>query len=257
MPNDDRKSFLNLLDNSNEDIKRAYINYAENISSVKFSGYGGKAYYQPSTNSLIYSYPTEKQIQQGKTKYSTVAHEFGHFIDKHGVFSELSYKEIDALNEALETSRSFFKSVPSSCDQFLNALRTDKENLAQIVMESETRKDLFSTNASSGVQDALDGMFGSKVGMHWQHGDSYYNRKYNDIKSYKLEKIIQSAYKSLKMDASNQAKVKALVRNYETASEMWANIMSAVTCGGTELEYVKKYLPNSYEAYIKIMKGLK
>ncbi len=257
MPNDDRKSFLNLLDNSNEDIKRAYINYAENISSVKFSGYGGKAYYQPSTNSLIYSYPTEKQIQQGKTKYSTVAHEFGHFIDKHGVFSELSYKEIDALNEALETSRSFFKSVPSSCDQFLNALRTDKENLAKIVMESETRKDLFSTNASSGVQDALDGMFGSKVGMHWQHGDSYYNRKYNDIKSYKLEKIIQSAYKSLKMDASNQAKVKALVRNYETASEMWANIMSAVTCGGAELEYVKKYLPNSYEAYIKIMKGLK
>ena len=79
MLNDDRKSFLNLLDNSNEDIKRAYINYAENISSVKFSGYGGKAYYQPSTNSLIYSYPTEKQIQQGKTKYSTVAHEFGHF----------------------------------------------------------------------------------------------------------------------------------------------------------------------------------
>lgn len=257
MPNDDRETFLNLLGNSNEDIKRAYVNYAENISSVKFSGYGGKAYYQPSTNSLIYSYPTEKQIQQGKAKYSTVAHEFGHFIDKHGIFSELSYNEIDALNGALATSRSFFKSVPSSCDQFLNALRTDKEKLAKIVMESDTRKDLFSTNASSGVQDALDGMFGSKVGMHWQHGDSYYNRKYNDIKSYKLEKIIQSAYKSLKMDASNQTKVKNLVRDYETASEMWANIMSAVTCGGAALEYVKKYLPNSYEAYIKIMKGLK
>lgn len=257
MPNDDQEAFVNIINDSNDDIKRAYINYTERISDVRFSGSGGKAYYQPSTNSLVYSYPTEIQIKNGKTKYSTIAHEFGHFIDSQGAYTGIDYKEVDALNNALGTSRSFFKAVPSSSDQFLEALRKDKENLSQVVMDKDFRKDLFSTNASAGVQDALDGMFGSRVGMHWQHGDSYYNRKYNALKSYKIEKEVQSAYKGLGMDASNQTKVKSLVRNYETASEMWANIMSAVTCGGAALEYVKKYLPNSYETYIKIMKGLK
>lgn len=257
MPNDDHEAFVNIINDSNEDIKRAYINYTEKISNVTFSGSGGKAYYQPPTNSLVYSYPTETQIKNGKNKYSTIAHEFGHFIDSKGTYTGIDYKEVEALNNALGTSRNFFKAIPSSSDQFLEALRKDKENLSQVVMDKDFRKELFSTNASAGVQDALDGMFGSRVGMHWQHGDSYYNRKYNALKSYKIEKEVQSAYKSLGMDASNQTKVKALVRNYETASEMWANIMSAVTCGETALEYVKKYLPNSYEAYIKIMKGLK
>lgn len=257
MPNDDHEAFVNIINDSNEDIKRAYINYTEKISNVTFSGSGGKAYYQSPTNSLVYSYPTETQIKNGKTKYSTIAHEFSHFIDSKGTYTGIDYKEVEALNNALGTSRNFFKAIPSSSDQFLEALRKDKENLSQVVMDKDFRKELFSTNASAGVQDALDGMFGSRVGMHWQHGDSYYNRKYNALKSYKIEKEVQSAYKSLGMDASNQTKVKALVRNYETASEMWANIMSAVTCGETALEYVKKYLPNSYEAYIKIMKGLK
>ena len=38
---------------------------------------------------------------------------------------------------------------------------------------------------------------------------------------------------------------------------MWANIMSAATCGGKELDYVKEYLPNSYSTFLKIMKELK
>lgn len=92
--------------------------------------------------------------------------------------------------------------------------------------------------------------------MHWQHGDAYYNRKYSSIKKFELEKVVQKAYKELGFDVSSQAKVKELVRNYETASEMWANIMSAETCGGKALDYVKKYLPNSYETYLEIMKGL-
>lgn len=45
-------------------------------------------------------------------------------------------------------------------------------------------------------------------------------------------------------------------RVYEAASEMWANIMSAEVNGGSSLEYVKKYLPNSYKAFIDILKGV-
>lgn len=61
--------------------------------------------------------------------------------------------------------------------------------------------------------------------------------------------------RNLGLDASSQAKVKALCLIYDAASEAWANIASAVTVGGQELEYVKKYLPNSYRKFIEIMEG--
>lgn len=57
------------------------------------------------------------------------------------------------------------------------------------------------------------------------------------------------------LDASNQAKTKSICRRYEAASEAWANIMSAIVCGGKELEYVEKYLPNSYQMMLEILKG--
>ena len=257
MPDDDREAFVKLLNgSSNENIKRAYTKYADKIDNVQYTGQDGKAYYQPGSNTLVYSFPPDNNIKKGQTKFETVCHEYGHFIDARGIFSEISYNEIETLNGSLGTARNFFKAVPSSSDKFLKALRSDKERLSKLVLNSEVRTDLFSTYASAGVQDALDGMFGSKVKMHWQHGDAYYNRKYSSIKKFELEKVVQKAYKELGFDVSSQAKVKELVRNYETASEMWANIMSAETCGGKALDYVKKYLPNSYETYLEIMKGL-
>jgi len=58
------------------------------------------------------------------------------------------------------------------------------------------------------------------------------------------------------LDASNQSKVKSLCRIYGTAREAWANILSAVTCGGEELAYTKRYMPNSYRALLEILEGL-
>ncbi len=69
------------------------------------------------------------------------------------------------------------------------------------------------------------------------------------------KKLLQQIYRDLGLDASNQAKTKTICRQYEAASEMWANIMSAEVCGGESLEYVKKYLPNSYQAMLDILKG--
>ena len=67
----------------------------------------------------------------------------------------------------------------------------------------------------------------------------------------------QVAYKDLGYDVSNLSKVVSICRDYESASEMWANIMAAEVNGGEALEYVKKYLPNSYAALIEILKGVK
>lgn len=258
LPEEDRKTFVKFLnENPNNDIKRAYREYTSKINSVHFKSQWDNAYYQPWSNILVFTYPTDDQIDSGRTKFAILCHEYGHFIDTCGFFSGLSYREINSLNLSFCTLICFFKTVPSSSDQFLKAVRCDKENLSKLVLDTCVRNDLFSTAASVGIQDALDGMFGSKVGMHWQHGDEYYNRKFKEVVKYGLEKSIKEAYKKLGFDVGDRAKVMSLVRNYETASEIWANIMSAATCGGRELDYVKKYLPNSYSMYLKIMKELK
>jgi hypothetical protein len=107
-------------------------------------------------------------------------------------------------------------------------------------------------DASAGVQDAIDGLLAERIG--WGHGDKYYNRKYNHAKQLKDHRGIQEAYKELGIDASNLSKTAFECRIYEAASEMWANIMSAEINGGFELEYVKKYLPNSYKTLIDILR---
>lgn len=259
MPNQqDVQEFMDLLNNnSNGAIKRAYKNYCSQLNSVRHTSCDG--YYSPNAKALVYCYSQQRNIIKGQSKYSVLAHEYGHYIDGVAQFHSVTYREIEQLNKAISTKSSitWFKKTPSLSDKFLSALRNDKETLDSMVFDEAIRGDLFSTDASAGVQDAICGMFGTaKTKMKWQHRDSYYDRIYLALKSAKLEKIIKSVYQDLGFAVRSQSKVKAIVRNYETASEMWANIMSAETCGGLELEYIKKYLPSSYNAYIEIMKGL-
>lgn len=254
----DYNNYMNLINNnSNKDIQRLYYEYSNDISSIKRSLGGGT--YSPLSNAIDYSYPREKHVENGVSKYSTLAHEFGHYFDNREFYNDLSYKEVDTLNSYFDLGkRKIFKDSPSSSDEFLIALQKDREFLKTAFKES--RADIISTDASGGVQDALDGMFGTqdKRLTPWGHGDAYYNRKYNKtIKALHLEKELKEIYVSLGFTAKNQAQVKELCRRYETASEAWANICSAVTCGGKELEYTQKYLPNMYETFLKIIKNVK
>ncbi len=134
-------------------------------------------------------------------------------------------------------------------------MRVDKVHLRKTVT-STVKSEFLARAASAGVQDAIDGLF-VNARIRWGHGESYYNRIYNNIKKWKYEKNLKQVYESLGFDASNQTKVKTLCRAYEVASEVWANITSAVTCGGEGLEYVKKYLPNSYQAFMEILEKVK
>lgn len=253
----DTKEFLDLLNNnSNDNIKRAYKNYSSQLNSVKYNPSGGC--YRSNLKEISYGYPDKNQLADGRSKFSTLSHEYGHFIDDVGVFKNLNFREIDAIKQSIKLSNNLIKNKASVSDEFLKALRKDKSALSTKIFDSTFRDDLFSSSASAGVQDAICGMFGTKrTKMKWQHKDSYYNRKYSSFKQLKIEKDVQKVYINLGYDASNQAKVKSIVRDYETASETWANIMSAETCGGLELEYVKKYLPNSYSNFLNIMKELK
>lgn len=231
----------------NPDIAKLYSK-ADQISNISASASNG--YYQPSSNSLVYSYPQQRYIDNGMSKYETLAHEYGHFFDVMVKYSPTSYKEADALNAVCKYSK--IKKAASTSDEFLSAMRADKKYIKSI-LTAEVRADLKAHDASSGVQDAIDGLFGVRIA--WGHGDKYYNRKYSHMKLLGDEKAAKGAYLALGMDASNQAKVQAIVRNYETASELWANMMSAETTGGEALEYIKKFFPETYKTFVEIIKG--
>lgn len=250
----DYKEYTDLLNNhSNTDIKKLYSKYADGVDRITFVRNGGS--YLPSENSIEFGYDSGLRYEEIH-KYSTLAHEYGHYFDAKAKL-KVNFNEIDSLNKALEPkgswAKEWFKKKTSSSDEFLQAVRKDKEYIKNI-FSNDLRKELSEHDGSSGVQDAIDGLFGERI--RWGHGDKYYNRKYTLAKNLKIHNDIQKVYKELGLDASNLAKTKMIVRQYETASEMWANIMSAIVCGGKELEYVKKYLPNSYEALLKILEGV-
>lgn len=249
------QEYLNIINShSNEDVIKLYSEYADEIKKVSLTAKGGA--YQPASVTLNFTYPKYADMD----KYGTLAHEYGHFFDDKANFDGLHFKEMEAVRKAtgLDTT---FKNVASSSDEFLAAMRSDKVHIKSI-LTADAKADLIAHNASHGVQDAIDGLF-TKSRLCWGHGEKYYNRKYasvewmDKITHGSLKKNLQQTYKDLGLDASNQSKVKSLCRQYEAASEAWANILSAEVCGGESLEYVKKYLPNSYQAMLNILKGVK
>lgn len=242
------------------DNKILYERYIESAKSVQQKK--GAGCYYPWNKSIEYDYASH----EGMDRYSTLAHESGHFFDdKLGRLAGLEFKEIDKVNEACKVaSTNIIREVPSASDGFLNSLRKDAEALRESVSDRSIRKEMRNTlenrNATSGVQDFLDGFFSTQKSglLPWGHGDTYYNRKYNHlVKNFGKEKNLKQALLQLGLDASNQTKVKRLFRIYETGSEAWANISSAVTCGGKELEAIKKYMPNTYKEYLRIIKKVK
>lgn len=249
------QEYLNIISgHSNEDVIRLYGEYADKIKKVSLTTKGGA--YQPASVTLNFTYPQYADMN----KYGTLAHEYGHFFDDKAKFDNLHFKEIEAVRKAtgLDTT---FKNTASSSDEFLAAIRSDKVHIKSI-LTADAKSDLIAHNASSGVQDAIDGLF-SKSRLCWGHGEKYYNRKYatldymDKVLHGSLKKKLQQVYNDLGLDASNQSKTQMLCRQYEAASEAWANIMSAEVCGGESLEYVKKYLPNSYQAMLEILKEVK
>ncbi len=262
MTDENYNAYLSTInDNQNPSIRNIYSKYGDKISSLKEMSGGGC--YQPASNSITFGYPCYSEMN----KFGTLAHEYGHFFDAKTVFTDLHFTEIEAIQASTKLTN-LFQKIASSSDEFLKAVRADKAYIKSIFTD-KVKQDLIAHNVSNGVQDAIDGLF-PKHSLRWGHGERYYNRRYASLTRFDKyqsgadkkqgishKKQLQQVYKDLGLDASNQTKVKSICRQYEAASEMWANIMSAETCGSDTLTYVKKYLPNSYQAMLKIIKGVK
>jgi len=238
-----------------------YEKYANDAKLTKVRK--GNGCYYSGTNRIDYSLDAERE---GIDKFSTLAHEYSHYFDARlGKMEGLSFGEIDLINERCKIGSGITKLIkdgPSQSDAFLSNMRKDMEALKKKGLTecySEFRQSDALRNATRGIQDALDGFYGTqKVYAGWGHGNLYYNRGYNRrVKGFGLDKELKQVYNELGFDASNQTKVKNIYRQYEASSEAWANIGSAVTCGGPELEAFEKYMPNALAAYKKIIGKVK
>lgn len=246
----DSGSYKELMDliQKNPDVAELY-DYADNVRSVRYKDGSGCFY---NNGDLEYGYPDVENVNKGMNRYSTITHEFGHFFDTLS-FDDLTFDEIEGLNKIIKRNTSI---QASSSDQFLKAMRADadavKNNLADVKKYCNEHREV-----SIGVQDAIDGLGYGRI--WWGHGDRYYNRLYNHrIKGQWVDytKEVKEYYTSIGLDASNQSKVKKIARQYETSSELWANIASAVSCGGEELENMKKYFPEATNAFLEITRKL-
>lgn len=258
MEDDDYNEYFDIVNNhNNEDIRRLYKLYANEIDEIKLLG-SKTAAYNSASNSLSFNYNSSSKYPE-INNFGTLAHEYAHFFDEKAVFNNINFKEVEAIRDATWMNN-YFKSIPSSSDEFLEALRKDKEFLSSI-LTPELKLELKAHNASHGVQDAIDGLFPNSR-IVWGHGERYYNQIYSNIEYFDKfartsnKKALRQVYADKGFDVSNYGKVKIICRQYTAASEAWANIISAEVCGGEELEYVKKYLPNSYKAILDILKGV-
>ncbi len=257
---EDYKEFNAVIsENENEDIRKLYKKYGDKVNHIFISDSGR---YDSKNNELFVNVNSEEEVKSGINKFSTLSHEYGHSFDHNVTPSDLTYTDLEKIRGVIPKSLAPAKNILSSSDEFMKAIREDKEQLKSIGIK-KLAQELKNDDASKGVQDAIDGMFeGSKNRILWGHGEKYYNRKYNKIKYYAdlygedYDKILIETFKELGYKIKAKKDMKSLIRDYETASEAWANIMSAVTCGGSELDFTKKYLPKSLEALLKIIKGV-
>lgn len=236
-----------------------YEQYGDSCNSIIQKPNAGA--YSPRADYVEYGL----ESRTGKHKYSTMTHEMAHMFDAHmGRYGNLTFNEVDKLNADCKASSRFyfdiFKALPSQSDQFLSAMRRDKTELKKLLKDKDEIAKMKSgnlRNASAGIQDAMDGFFNTqdKGILPWGHGGKYYNRTYNGrIKGTNFAKVIKQTYTDLGFDASNQTKVAGIVRDYETASELWANCVSAITCGGEELAAFERYMPETVKAAREIIK---
>lgn len=242
--------FKDNLDRAPNSIKNLYANYGNSIKKIVKSK--KDSYYRDTDKFLIYQIHRE---EYGFNKFSTLAHEYGHAFDYNVRYNNLSHKESDGIKNAVNASfiNPLFTNRCSNSDEFLKAYRKDKEVLRNNYRE--VAKSIIKNNHSHGLQDTLDGMFSARdLGIvRWGHGSKYYNRKYRQIKGTKNHNAVKKFYKDSGYSVKKLSDVSDLIRDYDGASELFAHISSALFTQDESLEFIKKYLPNSYEAYLNIL----
>lgn len=248
----EKAEFIEPLNRVGGNIAQAYKNVVGYLRTITKESKRG--YYSHSDKSLVFSFEHHR-LDKKINKYSTLYHELGHAISYNLDFRGATYTETKGLTDKSilggYLGHAYVGERGSNSDEFLEAVRKDKEILAKRRKE-EGFYSFVKDNLSSGIQDALCGFFNDR-NIRWGHSNGYYNSVYTAIKKLKHHGELREFYQSLGISCKKYSEVEDICRIYFTASEIWANMSSAVVCGGDSLDYFKEYLPNSYEKFIELM----
>lgn len=257
----DYTEYMEVLEKAPDSIKNLYNTLSDKLTKV---GTAQSAYYSPQEKSIKW----HENTQSGISKFTTLAHEYGHFADALSTDKVYTSNEVNRLNSILNRPYNPLKKVLSSSDKFMTAIRADKKLNSTYVTDEAARKETHdeltnNRNTTLGIQDCFDGWFGTRDGyksdftLPWGHGDKYYNRFYNRwIRDSGKSTELKAMYNDLGYEVNDERELKQIVRDYETASELWANITSAMTCNENMLKYYEKYTPNSLQAFKELTEEL-
>lgn len=243
------------LRNAGDDIINLHdkYDYSTGFINVDIQKDSGDACYSRSSGTVKY---TLKDNRSGD-RFQWLNHECGHMYDDKidGSIKDMTFEEFSKIREAAGWNGYSQPNTPSRSDEFMSAMRKDIEKLWDVVSAPnwETlNSELLLDDASSGVQDFLDGVFGKSQAVKtiWGHGESYYNRMYESLGK---SGYIQEIAKTLDYDEET---LKDVLREYETSSELWANICSALTGGGNAEKYMRMYAPESLKAFLSIIRRI-
>jgi len=247
MPDDDYQEFKRLAER-NDDIKRLYSN-ADRIDGIY--RIRGRGRYR--NGWIEYNFNSQDLIEDGANKYDVLAHEYGHFFDAKLSYKGLTYQEVKALNSVLKVAK--LDLVASSSDKFLGAIRKDIGRVKELYEADKSMIRMFDDGTSHGIQDSIDGLF-PEAKTWYGHSEKYWNRRFNGAYAFGNYSRIKDAYQAMGFTANNRDAVKRIYRQYEAASEIWANITSAATVNDGALKWFQEYMPETYKAYTEIIKEL-
>lgn len=262
MSKEDYEEFLRVLE-SNPNMIMLFNKYANKVDWV----YDDDGFYSPHSKELHWHLRNYADCG----KFETLFHEFGHAVD-HFISTnkdEFSAKEITRINNM----RPFpFKRKPqtSSTDGFLLAMREDKANMLNLIADEAAMRDkkilkeitMQSKLHTGGIQDFISGVAGydknARMQIKWQHSEDYYDRLYDeqfDGRDDRIKKLTR-AYKSFGLKCDSIQDVQHNARDYDTSSELWANINAAYAEGGEVYENMKKWCPKSCAKFEEIIGGI-
>lgn len=254
MPEDDYKAYTKMIQ-ARPDIAKLY-NTAGNPDSIAQAPSTNIGRYYDSIKRIEYRFGRPEHVKKGMSKYSTVAHEHGHYFDHRLQYDGLTHKEMDALAKAINPDWIKFKHRASNSDQFLKAIREDMPGLKEFWDSHEWMTTNMAEDLSSvEIQDTIDGLF-PEITPWWGHSEKYWNRGFAAVEGYEAYKDLKKAYQQLGFKVTRKEQVKRIYRQYEAASETWAEIMSAATVNPKSLEWYKKYMPHTYKAFCDIIKAV-
>ena len=217
-----------------------YEQYGDAIDDIALTnnnvttGEGG--YYR--NNKITFAYDAKGN------KYSTLAHEYGHFFAENGQYTNATWDEFGQFWGLLGVKKDTYD--VSLSDIFLKALRDDKKQAVNLWKKDANA---FDDINSERVQDTLRG-FGATT--RWGHPSSYYHL-YSNM-ALKKWKDVKKLYNGRGLTVKRKLDIANFADDYMTAKETFANMVSAYTLSDkAAVAYYEKYLPSTWDAFKKLI----